>query len=73
MNSDNLIRGICSFFIPSLGQFMNGEIEKGLKFLIGFVIIWIVLFLTRIIYIQNIAGIIIRLFAAYDAYTYDGF
>ncbi len=73
MDSDRLVKAVCSFFVPGLGQFMNGYIERGLIFLIGFIILWFALLFLGIVLLHTIVGIIVRLFAAYDAYTYDGF
>ena len=85
MDSDRLVKAVCSFFVPGLGQFMNGNIERGLIFLIGFIILWFALLFLGIVILHTIVGflgivilhtivgIIVRLFAAYDAYTYDGF
>ncbi len=73
MDSDKLVRAVCSFFVPGLGQLMNGEIGKGLAILIIFMLIWIALLSVGIPLVQTIFGIVVRLFAAYDAYTYDGF
>lgn len=73
MDMDKLARAVCSFFVPGLGQLMNGEIEKGLAILIIFLVLWIALLSVGIIIVQTIFGIIVRSFAAYDAYTYDGF
>lgn len=73
MDSTKLIRAVFSFFIPGVGQLMNGTIDKGLKFLLGFLFIWFALLLVNLIPVQTIVGIIIRLFSAYDAYSYEGF
>ena len=73
MDSNKLARAICSFIVPGLGQLINEKIGRGLTILIVFVILWFVLLFTGIWYIQNIFGIIFRILAAYDAYTYDGF
>ena len=74
LDYDALVRRIISFFIPGLGQFINGDIDKGLKILIGFIIIWLVLLFITWDSVRFILGIILRLFAAYDAYiSYDPF
>ena len=70
MDGDKFIRAVCSFFVPGLGQLIKGEIGRGLKFLIGFLIIWFTFLFTGIIIVQTIVGIIIRIFSAYDAYTH---
>ena len=72
MDTDSLVKGLSSFFVPGLGQMINGEFGKGLKFLIGFIVIWFVLLLTNIAYIQTVFGLIVRAFSAYDAYTHTG-
>lgn len=35
---------VCSFFIPGLGQFVNGEGSKGALFLIGYIVSWVLVF-----------------------------
>jgi hypothetical protein len=69
MDSDDLVKALCSFFVPGLGQLLKGDVGRGLKFLIGFIVIWFALLLTGISFIQTIFGIIVRVFSAYDAYT----
>lgn len=69
LDFDALVRGIISFFIPGLGQFINGNIEKGIKILVGFILIWMLLLFLNMTTIQVIVGIILRLFAGYDAYV----
>ena len=66
---DALVRGVISFFIPGLGQFINGNMGKGFKILIGFIVIWLVLLFFNLIPVQTVIGIILRLFAGYDAYV----
>ena len=39
MDESKVIRGVFSFFVPGLGQLMNGTIGKGLKLLFGFLLI----------------------------------
>ncbi|MBR3141470.1 MAG: hypothetical protein IKF11_11535 [Methanobrevibacter sp.] len=73
MDTDKLTRAVCSFFVPGLGQLMNGEIGKGVVLLIIFIVLWIALLSLGIIIVQTIFGIVVRLFAAYDAYNYVGF
>ena len=73
MDSTKVIRAVFSFFIPGLGQFMNGTIGKGLKFLLGFLVIWFVLLFANWITVQTIVCFILRVFCAYDAYVYEGF
>ena len=65
MDTDKLTRAVCSFFVPGLGQLMNGEIGKGLALLIIFIVLWIALLSLGIIIVQTIFGIVVRLFAAW--------
>ena len=69
MDSDNLIKAACSFIVPGLGQMIKGDFGRGLKFLIGFIVIWFALLFTQIPFLQTIVGIILRIFSAYDAYN----
>ena len=70
MDLYKLARAVCSFFVPGLGQLIKGDIGRGLKFLIGFLIIWFALLFSGVIIVQTIVGVIIRVFSAYDAYTH---
>lgn len=72
LDYDALARGVISFFIPGLGQFINGNIGKGIKILVGFIVIWLLLLFLNIPTIHVIVGVILRLVAGYDAYmSYD--
>ena len=59
MDTDKLTRAVCSFFVPGLGQLMNGEIGKGLAILIIFIVLWIALLSLGIIIVQTIFGIVV--------------
>ncbi len=73
MDSTKAIRAVFSFFIPGTGQLMNGTIGKGLKFLFGFLAIWFAFLIAHWVVVQAVVCFIIRVFSAYDAYTYEGF
>lgn len=68
MDSDNFVKALCSFIVPGLGQMIKGDFGRGLKFLLGFIVIWFALLFTQIPFLQNIFGIIVRIYSAYDAY-----
>lgn len=64
-----IISAILSFFIPGLGQAINGDIKKGIVLFIFAVIISLLaglVFKQWVLYIINLA---ISLYAAYDAYV----
>lgn len=73
MDYTQLLRAIFSFFIPGLGQMMNGTIGRGLKFLFGFLIVWFALLILHWVVVQAVICLIIRVFCAYDAYSYQGY
>ena len=50
---------LCSFFIPGLGQFYNGDLGKGIAFFLGTFIASLFFF---------IPGVIVWIFGMYDAY-----
>lgn len=39
------VSALCSFFLPGLGQFINGDSSKGILFLIGYVMSWLFVFI----------------------------
>lgn len=73
MDEIKIIRSVFSFFVPGLGQLMNGTVGRGLKFLFGFIILWFALLFTNLIYLRFVIALIVRVFAAYDTFTYHGF
>ena len=60
-----ILAAILSFFIPGLGQFYVGDSDKGIKFLIIAIILWIATFLFIF---AVIISFIFSIYAAYDAY-----
>ena len=60
-----ILAAILSFIIPGLGQFYAGDNDKGIKFLIIAIILWIATFLFIF---AGIISFIFGLYAAYDAY-----
>lgn len=63
-----IISAILSFFIPGLGQAINGDIQKGvILFVIALVMGLIASFIFRS-WIVGIINLLISIYAAYDAY-----
>lgn len=64
----NVLAAICSFFIPGLGQLVQGRLLKALIFFvvtgIGYAL-WFTIVLA-------VVGGLVHLFAIYDAATYKG-
>lgn len=72
MVRDKRLNALASFIIPGLGQILNGKTHRGLKLLIGMIILNILVYYVM----NNIYGSIVstayHLYAAYDAYkTYE--
>lgn len=67
-----IIAAILSFFIPGLGQAINGEVKKGIILFIISIVIGLLLGfiagMTGIIFISYL-GILYSIYAAYDAYV----
>ncbi|MBX7077147.1 MAG: hypothetical protein K1X33_07515 [Methanobacteriaceae archaeon] len=67
---NRILAGILSLIIPGLGQFMQGEGQKGIVMIIIAIIIWIIAAYTiswpKTIF--TIISIIYPLYAAYNAY-----
>jgi len=55
-----LIAVLCSFFIPGLGQFYNGDLGKGIAFFLG-------IYIGLLFFV--IPGVIVWIFGMYDAYN----
>lgn len=65
---------LMSVIVPGLGQIYNKQIQKGIILLVGYILLWLVVFV-----LSNLSGmlccltfwipLIVLLFAAYDAYT----
>ena len=62
------LSAVLSFLFPGLGQIYNGEIARGISYLIGYVISW-TFFIASDYVIFVIVGLTICIHAIYDAYT----
>jgi len=58
-----LIAGLCSFLLPGLGQVYNGNLTRGIGFLIGTIIGYFLLI---------VPGLIVWIYGIYDAYRTSG-
>ncbi|TDF35765.1 hypothetical protein EYS14_20450 [Alteromonadaceae bacterium M269] len=67
----NVLAAICSFFIPGLGQLVQGRIGKALMFFIVTAISY-ALGATVILFFMWFVGAIFHLWAIIDAATYKG-
>ncbi|WP_330039768.1 hypothetical protein [Methanobrevibacter sp.] len=75
MEGKRIVRAVCSFIIPGIGQFLNGHFGRGILFLIIFIGLLIALsaVLGRVL-IAYVIGIVYRLLIAFEAYySYDDF
>ncbi len=67
----NVLAAICSFFIPGLGQLVQGRIMKALMFFIVTAVCY-ALTATVILFFMWIVAAIFHLWAIIDAATYKG-
>jgi TM2 domain-containing membrane protein YozV len=67
----NVIAAICSFFIPGLGQLVQGRVMKALMFFIVTAVCY-ALTATVILFFMWIVAAIFHLWAIVDAATYKG-
>lgn len=67
----NVLAAICSFFIPGLGQLVQGRIFKALMFFIITGVSY-ALVATVILFFMWVVGAIFHLWAIIDAATYKG-
>jgi len=70
-SSGNVIAAICSFFIPGLGQLVQGRIMKAVMFFLVTAISY-GLTATVILFFMWFVGAIFHLWAIIDAATYKG-
>ncbi len=66
----NVLAAICSFFIPGLGQLVQGRIMKAIMFFVVTAIGY-ALTATVILFFMWIVAAIFHLWAIIDAATYD--
>ncbi len=68
MVRDRRLNAVASFILPGLGQILNGKEKRGMKFLIGMIVLHIAIYYM----LNNAAGSAIstlyHIYAAYDAY-----
>lgn len=67
----NVLAAICSFFIPGLGQLVQGRIMKALMFFVVTAVCY-ALTATVILFFMWIVAAIFHLWAIIDAATYKG-
>ena len=67
----NVIAAICSFFIPGLGQLVQGRIMKALLFFVATAVSY-ALGATVILFFMWFVGAIFHLWAIIDAAKYAG-
>lgn len=65
---NGIIAAILSFFIPGLGQALQGDVKKGIVFFIGAIVLALILSLIFKNWIAHIINVLYSLYAAYDAY-----
>ncbi|MFT5521495.1 MAG: TM2 domain-containing membrane protein YozV [Enterobacterales bacterium] len=70
-SSGNVIAAVCSFFIPGLGQLVQGRIMKAIMFFLITAISY-GLTVTVILFFMWFIGAIFHLWAIIDAATYKG-
>ncbi|MGB2427746.1 MAG: DUF6677 family protein [Alteromonas sp.] len=67
----NVIAAICSFFIPGLGQLVQGRILSALLFFVAVSVSW-ALTSTVIFFFMAVPAVIFHLWAIIDAAKYKG-
>ena len=70
-SSGNVIAAICSFFIPGLGQLVQGRLMKAIMFFLITAISY-GLTMTVILFFMWFVGAIFHLWAIIDAASYKG-
>jgi TM2 domain-containing membrane protein YozV len=70
-SSGNVIAAVCSFFIPGLGQLVQGRVMKAIMFFLITAISY-GLTVTVILFFMWFVGALFHLWAIIDAATYKG-
>lgn len=68
MDSNAIVNAILSFFIPGLGQGINGYTQKAIIMVVIFVVLCIIRIIVYPGLLTDAISLIYRLYAAYDAY-----
>ena len=68
MDMNSLKYGIFSFIIPGLGQYLNGDKQKGIGLLAGAVLIHIFIWFFMNNALGSIAQTLYHLYAGFDAF-----
>ena len=69
MQWDAVVNAILSFFIPGLGQGINGYKQKGIILFVIFIVLSVLTRFAGLGIVGTIILILLRLYAAYDAYN----
>ena len=70
-SSGNVIAAVCSFFIPGLGQLVQGRLMKAIMFFLVTAISY-GLTITVVLFFMWLVGALFHLWAIIDAATYKG-
>ena len=70
-SSGNIIAAVCSFFIPGLGQLVQGRLMKAIMFFLVTAISY-GLTATIVLFFMWLVGAIFHLWSIIDAATYNG-
>ncbi|WP_408893472.1 hypothetical protein [Methanobrevibacter gottschalkii] len=73
MDCDKMVRNkrlnaVISFILPGLGQILNGDEKRGIKFLIGMVVLHIVIYYALNNVVGSMISTLYHAYSAYDAY-----
>lgn len=68
MENDAIINGILSFFIPGLGQAIEGYKARGIILFVIAVILSVIFYVLHVGYIKYVVSFVYGLIVAYDAY-----
>ncbi len=72
MVRDRRLNAMVSFLLPGLGQILNGKEKRGIKLLIGMILLHIVIYYVLNNAIGSAISTLYHLYGAYDAYkTYE--
>ena len=68
-DTDAIVNAILSFFIPGLGQAINGYKKKGIIMFIIALVLGVIIYYFIPGIIGTVISLIYQLYAAYDAYN----
>lgn len=69
MQRDALVKGVLSFIIPGVGQYLNGDTPKAVKLFAAMLVLHLVIYFVANNPLGSLISTLYHLYAGYDAYV----